>query len=518
MPLTGASVLRNFHWYNPHRVQSKHTHTHVCIRVYESTNTAVITTIGLPAALEHWSNEQVLNFIHLMWEKSAYSNDEKVEEKELDPLHFLNGGVRDNHNGNRAAGPLDANTVVDVANRAFASLGENGEDVFTRSLDTSFESPVTVDAIIIESSSNCGDSAAALEQLEEVLGRDAINTESESKTNDGDDHDDDGGKADTVYAWTADNFGSKSFVASPVAPAATAIPDPARKKRIVDWLCSNIKHLNALSQNGFNTSELWRLHQHFFSPVVNETGGPIGGTPTTLSEENVARIVSSVPDVNRRNGMDLNSVTPSTQSSQEALPVPLSDPSLPASPAALPMLKRKVSYRSLGDAIYQHGGITPTIAGGSSAGGVVHGTRLHERKQHQHRSRDPTVARMLEESHVSQMMPPRNKRARRNKTRISFLPRIKVCFIASFVILMMTMWSLSAFDCLRLLVNQLMKSVVIPSFVDSTQLNTNVARFVLCLTNIHTHTHTPSLSLSHTHTNRQSSILIWTFVTKRHSS
>ena len=343
---------------------------------------AVIVTIGLPAALEHWANEQVLNFIHLMWEKSAQSSDEKSEERDIDPLHFLpdsNAGV------GKAVGPLDATTVVEVASRAYASLGENGVEVFTKNsrTDSEFDSPLTVDAIIVESAATDErGTIACVNSLEEA-------TRSETKT------ENETGDIAVMLTYTA-----KSFVATPAEPARATVPDPERKKRIVDWLCVNIKHLNELSQVPFDSGELWRLHQHYFTPVVNESGGSVGGH-LQQSDEGVQRIVSSVPDVSRRNGSEGNAITPSTQSSEEQITVPLSDPSLPASPAGA-MLKRKVSYRSLGDAL-----IPPV-------------------RPPEPRQRDAPVAKMIEDGTIGQFMPPRHKRARRNKTRISFLPRIKV--------------------------------------------------------------------------------------------
>ena len=91
---------------------------------------AVIVTLGFPDALEHWTNEQVFNFIHLMWNKTKAENGKsEEEEKGLDPLNFLPGS--DNKAGRRS-GPLEATIVVDVARKAFASLVANGVDVFSR--------------------------------------------------------------------------------------------------------------------------------------------------------------------------------------------------------------------------------------------------------------------------------------------------------------------------------------------------------------------------------------------------
>ena len=85
-----------------------------------------------------------------------------------------------------------------------------------------------------------------------------------------------------------------------------------RKQWIVEWLCSNIQHLNKLSQLPFSSGELWRLHQHYFTPVINESGGaiPYGAAPGS-------RIVSSVPEA-LRGAPGGSAVTPSTQSSESS--------------------------------------------------------------------------------------------------------------------------------------------------------------------------------------------------------
>ena len=66
---------------------------------------------------------------------------------------------------------------------------------------------------------------------------------------------------------------SALFIASPTAPTESSVPDPDCKQKIVDWLYKNIHHLNKLAQLPFNSTKLWKLHQHYFTPVVNETGG-----------------------------------------------------------------------------------------------------------------------------------------------------------------------------------------------------------------------------------------------------
>jgi hypothetical protein len=165
----------------------------------------------------------------------------------------------------------------------------------------------------------------------------------------------------------------------------------------VEWLCIHIKDLNELSQRPFNPRELWKLHQHYFTPVVNESGGDCGQN----LEGNA--VVSSVPEVSLTYHGG-SAVTPSTASSvEENLSVPLSEPVLPgiSGPSPMSILKRKVSYRHLGDAVQNIQMSEPRLDISMS------------------------VAKIIERGHTGHSLPPKTKRARRNRTRISFVPRIK---------------------------------------------------------------------------------------------
>jgi hypothetical protein len=348
-------------------------------------------TIKFPAALEHWTNEQVLNFLHLMWEQTDEDVDEPQGENEIDPLQFLTqAGGEPVGNSRLAERPLDASIVVEVAKRAFESLQLSGQDGISLEIgatyyEPSFGSPLSEDAIILEGT-NEGSRKMSADKGIAPFGLTRSNG--------------DASRLSPTDPMRSNH--SASFVAAPSAPTEQSVPDPARKQRIVDWLCKNIQHLNQLAQLPFNSTELWKLHQHYFTPVVNETGG----APPSPSMDDMSRMVSSVPEVARRNAASVEpcTVTTSTQSSDDYLFMASSDPSLPASPqgASLPILKRKVSYRFLGEAI----------------------PIPHVRPEGRHQN--ASISKLIEGGAAGHSMPPKSKRARRNKTRISFLPRIKV--------------------------------------------------------------------------------------------
>jgi hypothetical protein len=346
-------------------------------------SSAIIVSLGFPEALKHWTNEQVLNFIHMMWDDSnAEEAPQSDLEMELDPLSFLQCPSSENGTSHRHRhlGPLEATVVVEVAKRAFERLVANGVDVFSRRpsnlVDPLFGSPLATDAMMVESSSN------STMMVPSLYMNDPGVEPSDEKT-----------------AHVASSH-PRSFVAPPESQASKKqeMSDPARKKRIVEWLCANIQHLNELADLPFSSREFWNLHQHYFTPVVNESGG------SALQGQEESRIVSSVPEVCRINHIS-STVTPSTASVEDQLSVPMSDPVLAVpAPSSMSMLKRKVSYRFLGDAVPMIPSSEPKM----------------ERALH-----TASVAKLIEQGHTGHSLPPKTKRARRNRTRISFLPRVK---------------------------------------------------------------------------------------------
>lgn len=343
----------------------------------------VVVTLGFPSALESWSNDKVLYFLCNMWKHHRrqttdsstvergsrygdnFSPDE--EEKLTDPLNFLCDPIP------LPSVPEDATIVVEVANKAYSELRANGLEGFSRinetirQLDRSSQS-VNDDLMLVSSSHSSRDS----ERDQSLLPTSKIS----------------------------------SFVASPEAPKQF-LPDPARKKRIAEWLSVNVKEIIKLSQLPFSSAELWRLHQHFFSPVVNESGGEVAQSPCA-SNATVELTMSSVPEISRPNSAENSGL--SKEGSDDVISSG-SQPSITTTGhqmASLPILKRKVSYRFLGEA-----------AVFSSRPG------LEGRNPEAASSTPLSVSQMIHGGPVGHSMPPTTKRARRNRSRISFLPRVK---------------------------------------------------------------------------------------------
>jgi len=447
-------------------------------------------SLGLPPALEHWTNEKVLRFILLMWENTKLEQEERSADKELDPLHLLPTVVRqdpttsNNNNINNSSsgatsstpnirsttnctGPLDPGTVVAVAKRAYESLhaqnpvanglnggrgvnaGEGGsgiEEVVSDELhrlqissavvrekrEASFDSPVTEDAIILEAN------GMVIAETEDIEG----NQQHQHRLIQDDNH----GSSSSTYA-NATNPTSTTSAQTQIPPIPgdlivrrttplTFLDLPARKKKIVEWLCDNMHHLNELSHAPFDSSELWKLHQHFFSRTIQDTWQPPNHQGAS-SGTTCGHHAQDVPGSNSastmmQDGTSLlsgpNGITTANDITTRATTQSLtSNRDIPASsePAmgTLPMLKRKVSYHHLHEA-NTHTTSPPFQPNTSS---YHNNTNINSTQPKTLNERPSAISKLIEDRHSlgGNSMQPKSKRARRNRSRISFVPRFK---------------------------------------------------------------------------------------------
>eukprot|EP00551_Chaetoceros_affinis_P012138 CAMPEP_0203662806 /NCGR_PEP_ID=MMETSP0090-20130426/637_1 /ASSEMBLY_ACC=CAM_ASM_001088 /TAXON_ID=426623 /ORGANISM="Chaetoceros affinis, Strain CCMP159" /LENGTH=1026 /DNA_ID=CAMNT_0050525641 /DNA_START=552 /DNA_END=3632 /DNA_ORIENTATION=- len=324
--------------------------------------------LRLPEALERCTNEQVLSFILLMWRQMRQEQEVTLMD-DVDPLNLLLSANGDSAPRPAiATGPLDAPTVVAVAKRAFESLGPQGEEILrkksTRSTLSSFESPLAGDVIVVEANGT----ATPL------------------------DHPD---SSECGFS----NDGNNDMNLQPPIPGElivhkkiTKVPildKSIRKKKIMEWLCNNMFHLNELSNLPFNDCELWRLHQHFVSPTIQETNLHCNGESHITTES-----IDTLNSVAHQYNSVLSEPCAPSQSADLST-VPASEPVM----GNLPMLKRKVSYRFLQEAA------------------------MIERPEN-HVQPDMEVTKLIEDMN-GHTMQPKSKRARKNRSRISIVPRIK---------------------------------------------------------------------------------------------
>jgi len=460
-------------------------------------------SLGLPPALEHWTNEKVLRFILLMWEHSKLEQEERSVDKELDPLHLLptvvqpgfhptsgnniinsitapiHGAVSSTPNIIRTTscvGPLDPATVVAVAKRAYASLhaqqpitdGVNGggglnvgdrggrgleavgdallrlqisSAVAREEREASFDSPVTEDAIILEAN---GEAVVESEDVERNHQHQHPLTQDENCCAGTSSHVDTNDPTLTTTTQIQTPPTPDDLIIRKTSPL-TFLDLPARKKKIVEWVCGNIHHLNELSHAPFDSSELIKLYQHFFSPVIqdnwqpsnhhdNANGGNTLGHHARDDVNHGQQCPPSRTSAATQDGTALlsgpggiiatNDLTRHTENQPSASNHDIPSSSTPVM-GTLPMLKRKVSYRHLHEAsahsLSSHSQLNSTLQHNNTN----FSTNVSAQKTRN--ERPSAISKLIEDQQSvgGNSMQPKSKRARRNRSRISFVPRFK---------------------------------------------------------------------------------------------
>ena len=347
----------------------------------------IAVSLGFPSPLESWTNEQVLKFIHLMWERMRNEEIENDDMEEVDPLDFLPSSSPTENSGScpkitGKVGPLDPPTVVAVARKAFASL-ENAQDE-VRSLpsyrEPCFESPlVNDDAIMMEVSED--GIMRPIEPIEEF----------KSNSNTMDDitfslSDVSSLEYDQKLPRTLQNVDEPNKE-NPAISGDSKVKselDPDRKRKNIDWLCRHLRFLNELGNKSFNSVEMWELHQHFFAPVSQLNLQQVN-SPCNSSDDD------QICDSDSRSNVELMSTHGESNN---------------AVASSLPILRRKESFQLLSDVAAQ----SYFVPSPSSK---------------QTRSRPISV--MIEENTSCQSFQQhRKKRAKRPKAKIAYFPRIKV--------------------------------------------------------------------------------------------
>jgi len=300
-----------------------------------------------------------------MWKRMNQEENNHSIDKEIDPLNCLDSV---DTSMSKSSGPLDPSVVVEVAKRAYKHLCENGDELFSRkerNRSVSFECPLTDDAVIVESNVPFKSSELDGSILDCSVENPCSNdTPRESRKSD------------------PSTFHNNTTLTEPHLNAAN------RKIRIVKWLCSNIHYLNELSYLPFDSSELWRLHQYFFSPTIQI---PLSHD---LSDFELDNGMNEAPE---NNSILSAPCIASPHRAKEAVPS-----SVPVIHDSVPILKRKVSYRFLNDA---------TLSSASA-------------KTSDESRIDQSVSKLIEGMNGHSMQP-KSKKARKNLARISIVPRIK---------------------------------------------------------------------------------------------
>jgi len=314
---------------------------------------SIAVTLGLPPALDKWSNEQTLKFIRMMWEQKrreeselANSHDEDDDEDESNVDQDDSFKTRYSKVGK--AGPADPTLVVSAAKSAFEAMGDSeGEDLLADTVpprERLDSCPLVVhDAVMLERSPSGNIRLPVVDETRERRLSDEVTP--------------------------LRRMMSTSPVPGAAAKREDLSLDPARRKKLEEWLGQHVTSLTELANLPFNDADLWKLHQYFFSPV---------GTSIFKKSTDGPQISSS--------------------KDSEAKPSPTKSINPTSKKAG--GLTRKLSFRHLGDA-----GATTDMSG-------VNRRRSLEMVDGGGSGDDGDGA-------------PATKRSRSNKPRIEYYPRVK---------------------------------------------------------------------------------------------
>jgi hypothetical protein len=320
---------------------------------------AISVTLGLPGALEHWTNEQVLKFIRLMWDRKRCETGDRTNSFSSTGASVSSGGtgVDKSSPAESKVGPSDPATVVAAAKAAFASLGDDGGALLLTEEPQraiSETSPmVCSDAVMLEKTLSGSVIVPCLDDSDEDIPETITPNSPLHPTLK---------SASTELLCTANG---KNCPESPI--------DPVTKKRNMDWLRQHYRSLNEIIQLPYAYADLMQLHRYFFSL-----------------------------DSDDDNNSNSEGKSPQCGIAMRPGVTPFSSPTVssPQIKQALAGLQRKPSFRGLQDLVESQK--QPQIYVGS--------------ENSSKRRSVPGV----------QPMQPAPKRARNDKPRIDYFPRIKV--------------------------------------------------------------------------------------------
>ena len=297
---------------------------------------AIAMTLGMPRLPESWSNSQVLGFIRYMWQQ-----------------WLLKSGRGRTDAGDDVRGPAPPSAVAAAAKIAFSSLGASTAHLFQ---------PEEHEKSPAEQPPMDKPGVALLERTQSgTLGVPLFTVSEDDDLSDWTDE-----KEDQIHESTA-------FPSSP-SSIRTALDDPERRNKNLQWLRHHFRSLGDVGRLPFNNADLWQLHQYYFSPPypgVNEDGVKETTPTDTPDEETSAK-------------MDM--------SNSRAVPaLPRVDSKNPS------IVSRTVSFQTLGDAF-------------AASDAVSLGTAASNKRR----------------SDEEDSKPPAAKRAKSLKTRIGYYPRIMV--------------------------------------------------------------------------------------------
>ena len=397
--------------------------------------------------METWSNEQVLKFIRVMWDRyrhekeaaavatSASSSSLRMptsksdstmqsmstaagrnsEVSSVNAAASVSSSVKSSMAGEKtsladqqqqqpkAVGPSDPATVVAAAKAAFEALGDAGGALLLteepqRSISDS--SPmVSSDAVMLEKTPS---GTIRVPSLDGPNDADKDERE-ESSLSSYQRHPPVPLEVSNGHIST----GSLCTANGPNADWPETPVDPHAKRRNMDWLRMHFRSLNEMKQLPYVYADLLQLYRYFYSPVDNNNaddndgGGEGGGGGSSVHSQ--AHQHDGMPPPSTPHQPGLGFSTGSNHPSNNSL-----RPKLSSS-----RLQRKISYRGLNNVM---------MAEQDDDNNSLPSANFSISDQNSVASSKRTRVAMSEHNRAMQ---PATKRARNGKPRIDYFPRIK---------------------------------------------------------------------------------------------
>jgi Ran GTPase-activating protein (RanGAP) involved in mRNA processing and transport len=329
---------------------------------------AISVTLGLPQALENWTNDQCLSFIRRMWKQWRCENGLANKSQDVQAQAA------------KRMGPAPPPAVVKASRMAFQVIGLEG----AASLNTEdHQKELSETSPLVHTNDTMLErSLSGTLRVPAIAKQDSIQD---------------------IEGWVQ----SLPMVQSILNTSGPKV-DLEQKNRNIQWLRSHFQSLHQVGQLPFNEADLWQLHQYFFSPMVppGEAASADESVKSSLSEPSKAVSAALSDSGNNNGGIAIHEAVQSTVSSLYSSPVP-SETGGRMQRSGLN--RSKLSFQSLGDA-------AATSASLSTA------------SSHSRRRTLTTMEGEEDDSSSSsdgEETQPATKRARNYRPRISYYPRIR---------------------------------------------------------------------------------------------
>ena len=345
--------------------------------LYALPTSAIVATLGLPKALESWTNDQVLGFIRFMWK--LWREEQGTDDHE------------------KSGGPAAPASVVAAAKKAMHSVGEDGASSLItepHQRDISDTSPLaTMNATLLERTLS-----GTIRVPPIVQGLKGS-----------------GSQPRLAEAWTESGMETVNSQRTRIVTCDSPKYDPVRKDQNLEWLRLHFRSLHEIGRLPFSNADLWQLHQYFFSPISatdenpSEDGSPVE-TDTDETGSNVPENEKHerMREPSRNDDTGCHSTQPKNVSqAQEISP-------LPADASHRASLGRAISFQLLDDALVANIARSPCLSSSFRR-------RALEMMSGDEEDSDDFSTSSSESDEVE----PVSKRAKNFKPRIAYYPRIR---------------------------------------------------------------------------------------------